>query len=579
MMKRNDTIVLCLFVLMTVSSFFVNADTDLSRRMHAYLLLEDYPGAYQEAKEAWETDPHCKEKLFFYLKSLAALNKEREVLDLFTGNFEICKDDRSILEAVAWSVIRKGQESTQYGVRLISLIGAHLTNDAKAVDIILHSMEDQNAVIRSVAVHLAARFHDLPFQEKIQKMFNKEKIWFVRLELINAAGEMKIKALASELFAIAASTTVTYEERALAIESLVKIYDRVDRRELEELAHSPKGGLRSLACELVSHLHRKDADEIILPLLNDPLADVRVKALNTLALVILPEREDKEVLQPLIQNALKDSHPEVSITAGWVATRFFPHLIENHWEKWILQSDEEYARFAATALAATGQAGVKRGFEIISRSNDPYVKMNLALGLIGQRQHVNLCCDILVEGLKLEHKWMWDQKHNDLFTVLTPSRIRHVDHIPHYPEAVDQMTRLQLLSLLSIVEDPRAEKEIRGFLQKKKWGITGFAAVTLLREGDDASLEAVEKLLTDPDTKVRVQAALVMAFFGKDPSVVPILQEAYFQADHEMKGYILEAMGNMGTIDHAPFFMEAWQESSQVLRVIAASSFLQCLNH
>ena len=173
---------------------------------------------------------------------------------------------------------------------------------------------------------------------------------------------------------------------------------------------------------------------------------------------------------------------------------------------------------------------------------------------------------------------MWDTRPNPLFQVLAPSQIRHVDHIPNYPKAIDQMTRLNLVSLLALIDDPRAIRALKTFLQKSSWGITGVAAATLLQEGGDGALELVRELMDDPDFNVRLQASLVLAMLGRDESVLSDLEKAYATADHEQKLYLLEAFGRVGNAGSFSFLITVFKEPFPILRVAAAAALIQSLN-
>jgi len=222
---------------------------------------------------------------------------------------------------------------------------------------------------------------------------------------------------------------------------------------------------------------------------------------------------------------------------------------------------------------------VNLSIKILNETSDPYVKANVALGLLGHRLEIAKSCDAIYGFLENENRmWMWDTRSNPLFQVLAPNQVRHVDHIPNYPKAIDQMTRLNLVSLLAVVEDPRAIQALKSFLQKSSWGITGVAAATLLQEGGDTALEIVRELLSDPDSNVRLQACLVLAMLGRDESVLADLQAAYASADHEQKLHILEALGRVGNPSSFGFLLSVLKEPFPILRVAAAAALIQSLN-
>ncbi|HSX12188.1 MAG TPA: HEAT repeat domain-containing protein, partial [Rhabdochlamydiaceae bacterium] len=276
-----------------------------------------------------------------------------------------------------------------------------------------------------------------------------------------------------------------------------------------------------------------------------------------------------------------DPSTEVAITAAWLTRIHGEKKVDALFSDWIFSTDAKVRRFASSALAACGKEGVKLCKKMLKKSEDPYVKVNLALGLIGQRKQVDLAAEALYSALTATNSvlWMWDKETNPLFRSLCPSEIRHVEQIPNYPLVVDQMTRLELLSVLSVLRYSKALEAVKGFLQNQAWGASGAAAMTLLKEGDDEAMELVRKLLEDPDGKLRIQAALILSLFGSDEAAIKVLKEAYFAAPRELKVHILEALGKIGDPSCIPFLLEIFSEPFQVLRVVAATALIQCLYH
>ena len=221
------------------------------RRVQAHLLIEDNDAALQEAQELFDSFPGSQAVGAAYVEALAANGFETAALQVW--NSLSLKDpnliqDRHLLEELSWGVLRKGVESNQYAIRLSALIGAYLTRDVRAVKILLRMMRDSNAVIRSVAVQMAASFADAPLKDEIVRLMSDEKIWFVRLELIKAIGALRMKELSFKLKEILSTEKNTFEERQLAIEALVNIYDPISVDEIQNLAKNNRAGIRQLAC-------------------------------------------------------------------------------------------------------------------------------------------------------------------------------------------------------------------------------------------------------------------------------------------------------------------------------------------
>jgi HEAT repeat protein len=572
---------LAIFAIFLLSSFSHANEEVGARKVQAHLLIDDPASALQEAMSLAEEYPDSRIAGSLLVEALAAAKREDEALDAWhrlSLKYPDLLFDRHLLEELSWGILKKGLDSTQNGVRLAALIGAYLTHDVRAVAVLQKMMRDSNAIIRSIAVQMSCSYQDAPLKDEVMRLMEEERVWVVRLEVIKAIGALKMKSLTPKLQAIVQSERATYEERQIAIEALVNIYEDITHPEFQALAASNRAGIRHLACSIAAHFKLRDAKLEILKLIQDTHPDVRIAALNAFGLVYREDTTADEAKEAL-KNLFSDPHAAVGITAGWAAMLIDPAFGGPALEKWLSDPLPENRRLAAAALTATGKRGTDLALKTIRGTSDPYVKANLAIGLFGQRVEMGLSCDSIYEFLQSEKRmWMWDTRPNPLFQVLAPSQVRYVDHIPNYPEAIDQMTRLNLVSLLAIVEDPRAKGALESFLQKRTWGISGVAAATLLQEGDESALAIVRECLKDTDPNVRLQACLVLAMMGRDESVLSDLQGAYAGANHERKLHILESLGRMGTAHSFSFLIGVFREPFPILRVAAAAALIQCIN-
>lgn len=565
------------------SVFGAVSEEEYKKRIYAHLMISDRLSAVAEAEKALREYPESKNLHFAYIRALSEHGNETEAMEQWIETsikFQEEKDNRRLLELLAWGVLNKGETSSQLNIRLNSMIGAAFTRDAKAIPIILGQMRAPNALLRSVAVKLATFFGDAPLKDEIARLLKEEKVWYVRLEVIQAVGKLHMYAFKSELKEIIGNPRTLAEEKAAAIVSLVSMYDTIEREELLSLVKSDRAGLRQLAAEVITHLNLKEELDLLLPLLRDSSSDVRISALNALALMRVQKIGTVSATE-LIEENLSNISSEVSITAAYALLLNNGKEAGRYFRQWLHSENPEWRRLSSAALAASGKYGLKLAFKEFNETDDPYVKVNLAIGLIGQRVQVKMACDAIHEVFSQEKNtlWMWDSRSNPLFRSLAPSRVKHIEQIPHYPAVVDQLVRLDLLSILSLLHYPNAQMAVREFLQARTWGVTGAAAATLLQEGDEEDLAAVRELLNDPDEKIRVQAAMILAIIGSDPSAVKILQEAYSHVDREMKVHILEALAHIGDPSSIPFLLEILKEPFQILHVVSASALIQCLYH
>ena len=571
----------CVFALRLLSAE-VTEDA-ACKQVYGHLLIHDSISAVVNAKAFLAQYPESKSIRLAFIRALCEKGDETEAWEEWqraTLLFPDVQNDRRMLEVLAWGVLNKGENSSQLAICINSLLGAAFTQDARAVPLLLDQLRSTNAMLRSVAVRLSSVYGDDSLQEEIFRMLKTENVWYVRLELIQASGQMRLHKALPILKDIIGNPKTLAEEKSAAIVALVSMYDTIALHELKSLAHSDRAGLRQLACEIVGHLDFKLGVDEIVPLLKDTSPEVRMAALSALGIMRVRESGSIDILS-LIADNLNDSAPEVQITAGWVALLHSGKKGEEVLEKWMLSDEEKQRRLASAAVSVSGKYGLSLASRILKKSEDPYVKANLSLGLIGQRENVALACDTLYSVFFQEQdvKWMWDNQTNPLFRSLSPSKVSHVDHIPYYPMVVDQLVRLDLLSILSIVRYPKAQNAVKMFLQNQTWGVAGSAAATLVQEGDEEAFGIVRDLLEDPDEKIRIQAALILALLGGDPAAVKVLQEAYPHMEREMKVHILEALAHVGDPQTIPFLMEILKEPFQVLRVVAASALIQCLYH
>lgn len=564
----------CLASLLTLSVF--GGEQEMTKRIYAHLLIHDPIAAVQEASAALKEFPASKAVHLAYIRALAEMGNETEVLQQWSKMTDQFKDEaknRLSLEVVAWGVLNKGEHSQQLTIRLNSLLGAAFTHDVRALPLLIGELRGSNAMLRTVAVKLTTMYGDGPLQTELIRMLKEEKVWYVRLEVIRAIGALRMTYLREDLKEIIGNSKTLAEEKATAILALVSMYDSIGPQELRGMIRSNRAGLRQLACQLVAHLDLKGYIPELIPLLQDASPDVRLEAIYTLGLL------NADIELKLVEPLLQDTSPSVAITAGWFA------LVKN-WEegktvlkKWLYDTHADLRWLASAALSVTGKAGIEFAVDEAKKHFDPYVRANLALGLIGQRREVPFACDTLYSVFFSEKNtlWMWNDRVP--FRCLCPSLVSHIEQIPNYPHVVDQLTRLELLSVLSVMRYPKAQQAVKGFLKNSSWGVSATAAATLLEEGDEEALNLVRGLLQEEDQKVRVQAALILALFGGDTSAVKVLQEAYSVVDREMKVYILEALGRVGDPESIPFLIGVLKEPFQMLRVVAASALIQSLYH
>lgn len=556
---------------------FGSAINDL-RRVSSHIKVGDTPSSIVEARRAVLQHPETSLAYEVMIQALARGNEHTELLEFWEQFHEKFPEEamsNRVLEEVCWSILRQAKQAHTLSSRLIGVIGAAMTQDAYGIDFLVGGMQDSNAHIRSVAVQLSSLLKDAPLQDEIVRLLKSEKRREVKIEVIKAVGALKLKYLYSDLIEIVEDKRSSALERAAAVSAILEISDRLERPSLERLALDRRAGLRLLACESIMKFEMHEYADLLFRLINDSSPQVAAAALRAVGLLRIEGHGGHSVVD-FVKPLANTLDSTVGITASWVLLLHDKKLGEAAFAHWIFHEKPEVRCFAAAAIAASGSYGVHSAMMFLDKTTDRYVRANLAMCLIGQRVNTELSCSVLDELLSdSNEKWM---KREGIFPALQRSDLSHRPGITNYPEVVNQTVRLEMLNLLAILDYPGAHDAIHKFLKERRYGVTGLAAETLLGEGDESAILHVREILDDDDKEIRLDAALVLATWGRDPSAIPILLEVYPKADRMLKIKILESLGRIGDRSTLPFLIERLKEPSQNIRIIAASVLIQTLN-
>ena len=261
--------------------------------------------------------------------------------------------------------------------------------------------------MRAVAVTLAGHVRDHQLIQEMKRLFKQEKIWSVRQKVLEAVGKMKIASLRPELEAVIASEESLPSEKAKAIVSLLEVVDGINRAEIERLGTSNRSGLRQLACRAVVHYQSlRDLDRLF-DLARDSHPDVRLEAIQAIG-QLRPEKQN-EVIQ-MARRSLRDPNCQVAASAAWLMTLYHPEEGGRAFERQLYDHRPEVRVLAAAASSATGRYGAPLATQQMQQHPDPYVRLNLAIGLIDVRQSVDEAVSHLSQMLlsEKENWYTWD---------------------------------------------------------------------------------------------------------------------------------------------------------------------------
>ncbi len=569
------------FTLLLTSLF--GSDKEIIEKAYAYLDIGDYLSAASELKVALTCRPDSKDLRKALIKVFSESADDMAAIQLWKESsnlFEDFSSDVKTIETISWGVLKKSKLTSLKSVKNSALVGAAATQDIRAVYFLKEALCQSDATLRLIAARLSSRFGDKLLIDTMKSVLKHEKVWYVRLELIKSLASLRCQDIAEDLQELLSSSQTTYEEKVVAIQSLLLLYDNITEEQLHKLIKSKRSGHRLFACQIISYLNKHLDIQEIETLLNDPSFEVQGAILMALATLKLSDREKEDLLDPLekLENA---KHDFVKMNTLWLRTLLGNQASLKKLQSFVFAVNPEIRRLAAAFLGRTGSIGEELALETMSKSCDPYVKINICLGLTGVSDKTKQIRQLIHKFLaETDHeKIMWQFYMSQNFKMISPSLIRHIPEMMDYPALIDSQTRLSLLNILAVLRDPRAEDAIKQYLKSKHLGSTFFASRALLEEGSLEAEESIKKLLSHPDRHVRVQAGLVLAFYGEDENAFEVLKEAYGEVDKELKAQILEALGQLGSKKAIPFLTNLLDDPFNTNRMLAASAIIQCVNH
>lgn len=532
-----------LFILFLSGTLFASEQTSLER-IRAKIKLGDKRGAIFESSQIIKEFPNSPLARKQAIKGFAFGGDTKRAFQLYS----LGEEDLEVLESLAWGVLL--QEVEELPLSQAAIVGAALTSDVKAVSVLEKGLTSPGAFLRAMSAHFSAKFRDDHLIDALIDRVKRDRVWYVRAEAISALGKMQTSEAIGELKEHLERSDVTIEEKASAFQSLAMILEGIEPLELRLLANHERAGLRQLAAFLISYFEMREQFELLETLLDDASPQVRLEAVRSYAL--LKEKCPKTF----------DSFPAVEVYLGFCNKRV--DLLE----KWAYGPIPEVRRLSALMAGRIGKSGVKLAKELISKSFDPFVRVNAALSVLGQQTAEKECLRTICSFLKEYHgKIMWEGE------VLGPSQLGHTPDIKEYPLVIDQQTRLDLLRILAIFRYPGAIETAKQFLKKHTFSVS----ILIVEEGDSDALEFLSELLKEKDDKIRIGAALVLAMTGSSNEALMILTDAYQEADREMKINILSALGHLGKREVLPFLTKVMGEPHEMLRLVAASAVIQCI--
>lgn len=554
------------------------SDANIEKAFH-YLTIGEKQAAISEMRLAHVANPTSREVREAYIKVLSQADEDMEALRLWKDSshlFPKLKDNFDLIETLAWSVLSKAQKSSQKNVKIASLYSSASSQNVKSVHFLENALSDPDAQLRMLAAKLSLNLRDTRLIDAMKRQLKREKVWYVRLELLRSLAALKQKEAEKSLEVILENSKATFEEKIIALEGLVSIYENLEDINISSFIQSKRAGHRLLATRLFLALNYTPDENQAKCLLNDHNPDVIISTLFTLSTLDY----DFSKIRKEVFELKKSSNVYLKMTANWFAALKGDKPSIQELVACCYHQNSLERQLAAGFLSRLGPIAEAETLAVMKKTQDSYVKVNLAYGLIGLSENKKLLCKTIQSFLvECEEPIMWQSFFLHSFKLIMPSQVRHIPSVTNYPALIDSHTRLSLINILAIFRYDNFESSLKEYLKKNHLGATFYASKALLEEGTSEAISKIENLLEDPDIHISVQAALILAFHGQDERAFSVLQTAYPQVNKGLKSSILEALGQLGSKKNLDFLLDLLDDPFNVNRMLAASAIIQCVNH
>ena len=112
-----------LSVLVLSFSILSASENEAIKRVYSHLLIHDYSSAQKECEESLQVYPDSEGLKKAYIRALSESGKETEAIS-YSNNLDNKEQDSDLIETLAWGVIGRFENSSQFIVSIASLMSA-----------------------------------------------------------------------------------------------------------------------------------------------------------------------------------------------------------------------------------------------------------------------------------------------------------------------------------------------------------------------------------------------------------------------------------------------------------------------
>ncbi len=559
------------------TSLFSYPIEDWLQTIQYHELVNDFASACATANSALMEYPDEKALYRQRIMSYASAGLESDALkewQLYLKHFGEDWADTQLLEKLAWCVLQQGITNPAPLTRLVALSGACATRDMKAYPHLEKAFRDPCAVIRCAACQAAAQLRRNEFAPLLLSLAEFDQSSPVRIGALEALANLKESKTKSLILRKIAQGDISYEERISMAKVLAILEEKSPLKCFQLLINSKDSSFRCLAVEYAIYTRLPESYTPIIALLDDPQIELQVASLHALAILWPAWPCTPETVQKIRQKA-QSTDDTVAVSASWILSLCSSKEGLGQLETFLHHPNPQIRYLAVAAICASGSKAIPLLKYILKTNAELNIKLNAAMGLVRLRTNIPEACTIIERSLRNEDE-RFGQKKWGALKAIVDGRTEKNELLS--PDLMDLATRLEVINLLAIVKAPCVPNLLTRFIQSRVWGASGIASMLLLTEGDDSAIEIVEEILQQARTPyLRLQAALVLAMWGKNAAAIEPLLQAYPGAGKETKERIIAALAAIGEQESIPFLANTLLEPGPSLRVQAASALLQVI--
>lgn len=544
--------------------------------------MHNYTSAENLAKILTSKDPHSEKNSAALIHSLARSGKAKEALEEWERLNKLTTDQELLaltLEEICWSEIQTGASSSSIKSNYFALISAIGTRHVRAVRLVERFLFSSNPLFKTLSIKMAQHLGDERLKKALLHRLRRESHPAILSEIILSLGVLQDQRLIPELKRFFKSTSPLPLQLAASI-AYAQLNPEIPPEKFTEFIKSKRSGIRILASYLVRENDNLTHIDSLLPLLKDPIPEVRAEAIMTLALSKSSFSKDTEAM---LLSLKSDTHPMVRIAANYALSRMNNKESLNTLYKTAL-SEKEFQSTKEGALGALmhiGPTAFPYLEKILNDHIDPLFRLNAAFTLLLWEQSKEKAINEISHFISSNTDTISECSPFDIgsFQLIRKNIQKHHPFINNYPKFMNYLTRLKLVSILAVNDAEQTLNSLQSFLKMPLWGIPAQASLVLIEEMPIEAKNILKQLLEDQDPKIRVQAALILASSSQDKSVLPILEAAYPHVPTEIKFYIIDALGHIGDKSTHPFLIELLKSPIQSYKMAASGALIKSLNN